>query len=83
MAAKDRPSLDPVRQAEFERAFEQLGSLVDLKQADLLHPVRGNAVYTSSVVLWMPAYQRMSPDTSLEAAVKKLIHSQPTLFAGQ
>ena len=77
MGAKKKVSVDPDRDAQFDRAFERLTGLVDLKQADELHPVRGNDVYTSSVVLWMLVYQRMNPDTSLEAAVKKLIASRP------
>jgi hypothetical protein len=66
---------------EFDRAFELLKDLVDLKQADKLCPVRGNSVYTTSVVLWMLVYQRMSDDSSLEAAVKKLVKSQPSLLS--
>lgn len=77
MAAKRRVPVDPASEAQFDRAFERLTQLVDLQQADELHPVRGNAVYTCSVVLWMLVYQRMNPDASLEAAVKKLIHSRP------
>lgn len=77
MAAKKKVPVDPDRDAQFDRAFERLTELVDLGQADELHPVRGNAVYTSSVVLWMLVYQRMNPDSSLEAAVKKLIASRP------
>ncbi len=80
MAAKKKVPVDPARDAQFDRAFERLTELVDLRQADELHPVRGNAVYTSSVVLWMLVYQRMNPDTSLEAAVKKLIASRPVLL---
>lgn len=77
MAAKKKVPVDPSRDAQFDLAFERLTGLVDLSLANELHPVRGNAVYTSSVVLWMLVYQRMNPDTSLEAAVKKLIDSRP------
>lgn len=80
MAARPLAVNHPRHDAEFDRAFEQLSQLVDLKRVDELHPVRGNAVYLTSVVLWMLVYQRMSPDTSLEAAVKKLIHSRPDLL---
>lgn len=77
MAAGRKVPVDPDREAQFDLAFERLAQLVDLQHADELHPVRANAVYISSVVLWMLVYQRMNPDASLEAAVKKLIHSRP------
>lgn len=80
MAAKRKVPVDPENDARFDRAFEQLTQLVDLQQADQMHPVRGNAVYTSSVVLWMLVYQRMNPDASLEAAVKKLVKSRPNFL---
>jgi len=70
-------AVDAKSDARFDRAFEFLKTTIDLSQADAEHPVRSNAVYTTSVVLWMLVYQRMNPDTSLEAAVKKLIHSKP------
>lgn len=73
MAAKRRVPVEPVGDAEFDAAFLLLTQLVDLEQADRRHPVRGNAVYKTSVVLWMLVFQRMNPDSSLEAAVKKLI----------
>ena len=77
MAAKRKVPVDPESDARFDKAFELLTQLVDLQQADELHPVRGNAVYTTSVVLWMLVYQRMNPDTSLEAAVKTMIEAKP------
>jgi Transposase DDE domain len=80
MAAKPAVPIDPERDARFDKAFEFLTKLVDLKEADQLHPVGDNAVYTTSVVLWMLVYQRMNPDASLEAAVKKLIDSKPTFL---
>ena len=67
----------PEQNLEFDRAFEQLKDLVDLRQADLLHPRRPNAIYTACVVLWMLIFQRLKPDASLEAAVKHLIENQP------
>lgn len=63
--------------AEFDRAFELLSELVDLKEADQYNPMRSNAVFTSSVVLWMLVYQRLKPDASLEAAVKHLLETRP------
>jgi len=77
MATKSKVPIDSDRDAQFDVAFERLTQLVDLQHADRLHPVRSNAVYISSVVLWMLVYQRMSPDATLEAAVKKLIDSRP------
>jgi len=62
---------------EFDQAFELLGDLVDLSEADEFHPMRGNAVYTSSVILWMLVHQRLKPDASLEAAVKHLLETRP------
>lgn len=69
--------VDPSRDAEFDRAFELLRDLVDWSAADEQFPVRGNAVYTTGVVLWMLVSQRMSPERSLESAVKRLIDTQP------
>lgn len=80
MCAKQTVPVDPKLDQEFDKAFEQIRELVDLSQADLLHPTRPNAVYTTSVVLWMLVYQRMNPDASLEAAVKKLLDSRPDLL---
>ena len=42
--------------------------------------MRENAVYTTSAVLWLLVCQRLNPDSSLEAAVKRLIESQPSLL---
>lgn len=69
--------VDPSRDAEFDRAFELLRDLVDWSAVDQEFPVRGNAVYTTGVVLWMLVSQRMSPERSLESAVKRLIDTQP------
>lgn len=77
MVARRVVAVDAESDARFDRAFEALKERVDLQQADERHPVRGNAVYTTAVVLWMLVYQRMNPDASLEVAVKKLINSKP------
>lgn len=79
MAARKKVCVpvDVFRDAEFDRAFELLRDLVDWSAADREFPVRGNAVYTSSVVLWMLVSQRMNPERSLEAAVKRLLETQP------
>jgi hypothetical protein len=66
-----------VRADEFDKAFELLSGLIDLSYANELHAKRGNAVYTSCVVLWMLIYQRLKPDASLEAAVKHLLETRP------
>ena len=56
MAAKRMVPGDPAGDAEFDAAFDRLTRTVDFQQADVMHPVRGNAVYTSGVVLWMLVY---------------------------
>ena len=68
---------DETQDAEFDRAFELLSELVDLREANEQFVVRENAVYQTCVVLWMLVYQRMKPDASLEAAVKHLIETKP------
>jgi hypothetical protein len=80
MAARDKVPANSVADAEFDQAFGLLEQLVDLSQANQLAPLRSNAVYLTSVVLWMLVYQRMNPDSSLEAAVKLLIESRPGLL---
>lgn len=77
MAAKRTVPVDPEKDSEFDKAFELFTQFVDLEEADRRHPVRGNAVYKTSVVLWMLVVQRMSKDSSLEAAVKKLLEVKP------
>lgn len=66
--------------AEFDAAFELLSGVFDPTQADTQFPRRANAVYTASVILWMLTFQRMHPDKSLEATVKHLLNTQPTLL---
>ncbi len=66
-----------MRDAEFDRAFELLRDLVDWSAADQQFPMRGNAIYTTRVVLWMLVSQRMAPERSLESAVKRLLDTQP------
>lgn len=80
MAARKTVPVNPEQDAEFDAAFELLTQTVDLEQVDRDYPVRGNTVYITSVILWMLVYQRMCPDSSLEAAVKKLLEVQPTLL---
>lgn len=66
-----------LQQADFDRAFELLRTLVDFEEADQLFAQRAHTVFTASVVLWMLVYQRLKPDTSLENAVKHLIETRP------
>ena len=76
MAARIQVPVDPLREAEFDQAFELLRGLVDWSAIDREFPLRENAVYVSSVVLWMLVSQRMNPEGSLEATVKRLLDSQ-------
>lgn len=80
MAARNAVSTSALKEAEFDKAFSLLEQLVDLSRIDELCPLRNNAVYRNSVVLWMLVAQRMNPDSSLEAAVKLLIDSRPKLL---
>jgi hypothetical protein len=75
----DTPPLEPSKsqEAEFDRAFKLLRSLIDLEEADQMFEQRAHTVYTASVVLWMLVYQRLKPDASLENAVKHLLETRP------
>lgn len=75
---KPKIAFTDTQAAEIDRAFELLSELVDLRDADTIHPMRHNAVYTTSVILWMLVYQRLKPDASLEAAVKHLLETRPS-----
>lgn len=74
---------DEQREAQFRRSFEQLNALVDWTQFDLEFPRRENAVFSNSLVLLMLLYQRMCPDKSLEATVKKLLEFAPQLLPAE
>lgn len=65
---------------QFCLAFEQLRTLIDWAEIDREFPTRGNAVFTNSVVILMLLYQRMCPDKSLEATVKRIIEFGPHLL---
>lgn len=67
-------------EAEFERAFESVQRLVDWQQLEREFPRRENAVFINSVVLLMLLYQRICPDKSLEAAVKMLLKTRPSIL---
>ena len=70
----------PQQEAEFERAFRRVQPLVNWQELDQEYPLRGNAVFINSVVLLMLLYQRMCPDKSLEAAVKVLLETMPSIL---
>lgn len=80
MATQNKIPSDSRLDVDFDRAFEHLGQLVDFEEVDKLYPVAANGIYTTAVVLWMLVYQRISSDSSLEAAVKKLIEAKPAFL---
>jgi hypothetical protein len=69
--------VDPVLDLEFDKAFAFLRMLIDFEEVEREYPSRENAVYTTSVILWMLVFQRLNPEVSLEAAVKHLIENPP------
>lgn len=71
---------DEQRDAQFRRAFEQLNTLIDWKDIDREFPRAEQAVYVTSVVVWMLLYQRMCPDKSLEVVVKNILEVAPHLM---
>jgi hypothetical protein len=77
-AFSDVPVND-AQNTEFDQAFQLLLKLVDLRLADELQPRGPGAVYITSVILWLLVYQRLSPRTSLEMAVKHLQETAPQL----
>lgn len=66
--------------SECDRVLRLLDELVDLEEADSISPSRANATYKASVVLWTLVCQRISSDTSMEAAVKTLLDTKPSLL---
>jgi len=80
MAAKNQVPSDSRLDAEFDQAFEQLRQLVDFDQLDEMYPLAANGIYTTPLVLWMLVYQRINKDSSLEAAVKKMIEAKPAFL---
>ncbi len=79
MDASKNTSVTAEQQAEFDRAFELLTTLVDLRLADELSPLGTATVYKTSVVLWLLVYQRLNQNATLQVAVKHLIDSAPDL----
>jgi len=75
MLAVNEVSLDAVEDVEFDRAFEFLLKLVDLRKADELQPSAPATVYTTSVALYLLIYQRLNRNCTLEEAVKHLVES--------
>jgi hypothetical protein len=69
--------LNRQQEVDFDKALELLRKFVDLRQADEMLPLGPGAVYTASVVLWLLVFQRLQPQSTLEAAVKQLIASAP------
>jgi len=80
MSAKNQIPADARLDVEFDKAFEQLQQLVDFSLIDSMFPLAPQSVYTNALVLWMLVYQRISSDSSLEAAVKKMIEAQPAFL---
>lgn len=83
MEISQSPLSDEQRDAQFCRAFEQLSTMVDWKQIDREFPRRENAVYSNCLVVSLLLYQRMCPDKSLEATVKKLLEYAPHLLPAE
>lgn len=79
MDAPQKTSISPEQQAEFNQAFELLGSFIDLAKVDERDPLGSAAIYTSSVVLWLLVYQRLNKNASLDVAVKQLLATAPKL----
>ena len=68
------------RAVEFDAIYELLNECVDLEEADELQPCGPQAVYRTSVVLWMLILQRLEGGCSLAEAVKRLLKDQPELL---
>ena len=79
MDALDDVPVDSERDTEFDRAFELLLKLVDLRRADEIMPLGPGAVDTASVVLWLLVYQRLRRSATLQTAVKHLVDSASEL----
>ncbi|MDG2388657.1 MAG: IS4 family transposase [Planctomycetaceae bacterium] len=80
MPTEHQNSFDAGWNANFDEVFSTLPELINFPEFDGLYPAADNAVYTTSVVLWMLTYQRLSPDSTLEAAVKRLAQDNPVLL---
>lgn len=61
MDDKTKIEFTDTQEAVFDQAFELLGDGVDLGETDEFHSMRGNAVYTAIVILWMLVYQSHNP----------------------
>jgi hypothetical protein len=80
MATQNKVPSDSRLDVEFDQAFEQLRQLVDFQVLDEMHPLAAHGIYTTTLVVWMLVYQRISQDSSLEAAVKKMIEAKPAFL---
>jgi hypothetical protein len=80
MATQNKVLSDSRLDVEFDQAFEQLRQLVNFDVLDEMHPLAANGIYTTALVVWMLVYQRISKDSSLEAAVKKMIEAKPAFL---
>lgn len=66
--------------AQFCRAFEQLSNIIDWQKIDDEYPLAKQAVYLNSIVILLMLFQRICPDKSLEATVKRLLDIAPHLL---
>lgn len=80
MSMQNHHSFDAELNTHFDQAFNTLPALIHFLEFVALYPSADNAVYSTSVVLWMLTDQRLSPDSTLEAAVKRLVQDQPDLL---
>lgn len=69
-----------VADAEFDRAFEQFRSLLNLDQINALQPRGPSAIYTALVTVWLLVYQRLHAGRSLADAVAELVQCDPSLL---
>ena len=69
-----------VLKSDLQGAFNLLSEYVNLGDVNRLAPLRGNAVYTNGVALWMMVMQRLTPLGTLESSVKQFLHSDAKLL---
>ncbi|HEY3788686.1 MAG TPA: IS4 family transposase [Urbifossiella sp.] len=74
------PEQPPVGQADdLASAIDLLSRLLDPELLNQWQPTRSNAVYSTSVVVWLLVYQRLHSKASLEAAVAELLSQVSTI----
>ncbi|MGL5094427.1 MAG: IS4 family transposase, partial [Planctomycetia bacterium] len=59
--------------AELSSALGLFHQLLDPRLLQQWQPTRGNAVYTTAVVVWLLVYQRLNPAASLQTAVARFL----------